>query len=605
MRTHSFCGGAEKAASAGDYLDRSHGGKAAVISFAVMGRIQVVSGERRLGPKELGGIKAKQILEILILERGHAVSKDRLADMLWGDNLPNDYIAALESHVSVLRSRLQPKTKSSQSVIRTEPGGYRLIEDHVTIDLDRFDSLVDRAGTARPRQALALLTAAVELINGDVLEDEVKAEWAHDIRRRYRVRYVEALVAVAEACLRAGQPERAVAHATKALDIDPLCEAACRAAMQAHYQLGRDETATAVFEQCKVRLDSDLGVPPLAATRALHDAIVAGDPSLRAVAGPTDSAATTLLGRADELAVLTSHIQAAMSGSQAVMVIEGQSGSGKSTLVDAGLASLGSLPVARVQCRAADRLFPGLALTSALSRLAGLAPIALDELSIASAAAQAAGDALPSADVLDQLTAALLQAGPFALIIDGSEHADDMSMAILEHIRSACAHAPIAIVVLSTEGWAEAAWRRLSPEIHVRLAALNETDLAGAPVADLFSRTGGQPRLVAAFMEASVPGLDEAASRGRLGELLCRPLSAGERRVLTAASVLDRPFAVGDVPVADHHDVESHLENLCAHGLLQRRDASYEFRHETVRASVAATLSVARRSVLTALSAAA
>src|SRR5947209_2091846 len=160
-----------------------------MISFAVMGRIQVRNAGRTLGPRELGGVKAKQILEILILERGHAVAKDRLADMLWGDSLPNDYIAALESHVSVLRGKVQPKTKVTDSVIRTEPGGYRLHQPLATVDLDEFDSLLARAEGARPRRAVALLSAAVELIGGDVLEDEPKAEWANEPRRLYRHRF--------------------------------------------------------------------------------------------------------------------------------------------------------------------------------------------------------------------------------------------------------------------------------------------------------------------------------------------------------------------------------------------------------------------------------
>src|SRR5205085_2916051 len=80
----------------------------------------------------------------------HAVSKDSLADFLWGDSLPTDYFGALESHVSVLRGRLQPGIKVRQSVIRTEPGGYRFVAEQATVDLDRFDALVADAGRPRP-----------------------------------------------------------------------------------------------------------------------------------------------------------------------------------------------------------------------------------------------------------------------------------------------------------------------------------------------------------------------------------------------------------------------------------------------------------------------
>jgi len=138
-------------------------GQKGALAFSVLGEIRVQNGERHLGPRELGGIKSKQILEILLLNRGHAVSKDSLADLLWGEQLPTDYFGALESHVSVLRSRLQPGTKVRESVIRTEPGGYRFVPGDATIDLDHFDALVAEADRARPPKSRELLTAALDL----------------------------------------------------------------------------------------------------------------------------------------------------------------------------------------------------------------------------------------------------------------------------------------------------------------------------------------------------------------------------------------------------------------------------------------------------------
>src|SRR5207237_3295817 len=133
-------------------------GERGMLEFSVFGEIHVQDGDRHLGPRDLGGIKSKQILEILLLNRGHAVSKDSLADFLWGDSLPADYFGALESHVSVLRSRLQPGTRVRQSVIRTEPGGYRFVPDGATVDLNGFDALVAEAGRARPPKSRELRT---------------------------------------------------------------------------------------------------------------------------------------------------------------------------------------------------------------------------------------------------------------------------------------------------------------------------------------------------------------------------------------------------------------------------------------------------------------
>ena len=48
----------------------------------LFGPIEVAAGGRRLGPRDLGGPKAKQVLELLLVARGHNVTKDRLADQL-------------------------------------------------------------------------------------------------------------------------------------------------------------------------------------------------------------------------------------------------------------------------------------------------------------------------------------------------------------------------------------------------------------------------------------------------------------------------------------------------------------------------------------------
>src|SRR5215217_5855697 len=55
---------------------------------------------------DLGGIKPRQVLEMLALSVGAPVSKDRLVEQLWGGNPPRTFMATLESYISLLRRRL-------------------------------------------------------------------------------------------------------------------------------------------------------------------------------------------------------------------------------------------------------------------------------------------------------------------------------------------------------------------------------------------------------------------------------------------------------------------------------------------------------------------
>ena len=138
----------------------------------LFGPIEVAAGGRRLGPRDLGGPKAKQVLELLLMARGHDVTKDRLADQLWGESLPKRAFAALENHVSVLRRHLDGVGRGRDLVV-TDPGGYRVAAERIDLDLDRFDERITAAGKAGTRMARKLLSEAVQArARGEVLEDE-------------------------------------------------------------------------------------------------------------------------------------------------------------------------------------------------------------------------------------------------------------------------------------------------------------------------------------------------------------------------------------------------------------------------------------------------
>jgi DNA-binding SARP family transcriptional activator len=90
------------------------------VAVRLFGSLELDVARGTLGARDLGGVKPKQLLEQLLLERGRAVPKDRLADQLWGNQLPQRVAATVETYVSVLRRHLGP------GIISTEPGGYRV-----------------------------------------------------------------------------------------------------------------------------------------------------------------------------------------------------------------------------------------------------------------------------------------------------------------------------------------------------------------------------------------------------------------------------------------------------------------------------------------------
>lgn len=237
------------------------------------GSFGVEVGGRWLGPREWGGRKPKQLLELLVLARGRPLSKDELLDSLWGDSPPQNAAATVESYVSVVRSRLA----ADRSVLITESGGYRLDAEGANVDLDDFDALLREAASSEAAMRRKRLEQALALAPGDLIADEPYASWALDVRRVYTERRLQALSDLADACLAVSDFKSAHEQAEQALLSDPLFERAHRTAMLAHYGLGDEDRALRAYERCRSVLIEALGTSPTAETAALHAAILRRD----------------------------------------------------------------------------------------------------------------------------------------------------------------------------------------------------------------------------------------------------------------------------------------------------------------------------------------
>jgi DNA-binding SARP family transcriptional activator len=249
------------------------------MEVGMLGVLTLRHGDRRIRTSDLGGAKPRAVLELLLLARGHTVTKDYLADALWQSAAPKGASATVEVYICVLRHRLFEDQAHARRAIVTGPNSYRLDLDHVTVDLDRFDALLFGAEGAAPSQRRRLLTDAVALIRGDVLEDAPYAPWAHSERLVYRERIARAHLVLARDCLADRDLSAALRHGDAALRFAPFSEQAFRVLMVANYAMGHDDIARATFSRCRTLLGETLGVDPTTETMSTAQAIDAGAPA--------------------------------------------------------------------------------------------------------------------------------------------------------------------------------------------------------------------------------------------------------------------------------------------------------------------------------------
>jgi len=579
----------------------------------LFGALEIEEGPRTLGARDLGGARPKQVLEILLAARGHRVSTDRLADLLWGDQQPQDPPGSLQTFVSVLRRRLAPDRDRARELVITETEAYRFASDLVALDLDCFDQLLERSAHEPTHAARRSLERALALVRGDVLEDEPYASWAQDLRGTYRGRVLGAHLEAADAALAELDYKAGLAHAEAAAALDCFSERAQRTAMLALYALGRQHHALATYREFRARLDRELGLEPTSETRTLEAAILRQQEiqsllprTIRLTQRDAAPQSIRLLGRTSELATLERAAQRALAGSFALVLVEGETGLGKTRLLDEFVISVVGARIGRAGCSQLEQHLPyvplATALRSALSdveldadRLPALARI-LPELALRKQHQYA------EVDALEALVALVVEHAPLVLVIDDLHSADPSTLAALGYLQRRCADVPAMVLgaarVAAT--FANEPLRLLQADPLVRLEPLSSTDLEPLGIPDLHESTGGNPRFVAETVRnGNRPALSPKLSNALLGQ--CRAAGAYAYRVLLAASLLEQPFAPETLAAllqADATELAEELERLCEHRILRVDGFHFRFRYDLVRQVLLTSISPARRRLL-------
>ena len=581
---------------------------------AVLGPLQVLDERAELGVKDFRGTKPKQILQLLVIERGHTVPKERLAEGLWGEAMPRNHIATLETYVSVLRQTLQPHGSPRASVVLTERGGYRLDTDRVQIDLDEFDSAIAHAVRAEPQSALQSLKRGLSLVRGRALEDEPYADWALATRDAYTQRHVQALIDAGRLSLLTGDALGALALAKQAVGHNPLAEAGYQVLMGAAYSLWRQDEALAAFDRCRRLLADELGVDPLDETVALHLSILRHEdiaPLLPAIEVGRSSSAppdrSPMLDRDPELKQLRSAAEQAFAGRLTVVLVRGDMGMGKTRLVETLAAEL-DVTVAANRCSDLESSFPYLALSLALREaLPDLAANGLPGLAALLERAERAEpiDEFARLRVMESLATALSTRPPLLLVLDDVQWADPETVTTLGYLQRRCPEAKVLVVLTHDPATAPSPpLRALRPDVRVELHALSREAVEDFAGPEVYPAAGGNPSHIASWLDARARGLDEVFTPELRERIVtaCWDLGPATFRLLCAASAVEQPSCtlelLSHLLEARPSDVIEQLDRLVLTRLLDEVGNGFAFRSATVRSILQGTLSPARRELL-------
>jgi DNA-binding SARP family transcriptional activator len=230
-----------------------------MLEISLLGQVTV-----RVDGREVTEVRGKprQVLAILALHAGTAVSKERLADLLWEGTPPTSYVSTLDSYVCVLRRQLG-LAAGRTSQLATTHAGFRLdTSADVRTDLALFRALARSTEDAGNADVVDRAEQAMALVSGELVADVPYAEWALAARESFRKEVVELCLRGAQRANALGESDRAQRLARAAVERDAVCEEAWRQLMLAHWFAGQRGAAIAAYGELREAMAECVGDEP-------------------------------------------------------------------------------------------------------------------------------------------------------------------------------------------------------------------------------------------------------------------------------------------------------------------------------------------------------
>ena len=212
--------------------------------------------------------KVKALLKWFLLNPGKLCSADEFIDLFWPEAAPETALGNLHVTMHFLRHLLEPTldSRGTSKFIHRQSNNFYWFEADETwwIDLSNVQDLFALAKTFDAQgddiKASFYYRKVVSHCSQGFLPEDESEEWLRPYRQHCEYIYLQVLVRLIQIYQQRNELEEVLEYAYLALSLDPSCEPAAKAIIDAYFKQGNVEKAMGRLDAFRSFLRQDLGV---------------------------------------------------------------------------------------------------------------------------------------------------------------------------------------------------------------------------------------------------------------------------------------------------------------------------------------------------------
>ncbi len=239
----------------------------------MFGNFSLQSSQSRISADIGRSKKVWLLLAYLLCKRGHAVSRNELIQVIWGNSSNDNPENALKTTLHRARTLLNQLWPSAgHDLILWKNGTYSWnLDIPLSVDVDEFVRLSQK-DDREESQWLQDTLDAIALYQGEFLNTLPPETWILPLTTYYHNLYIQTVLDTVPLLFDRNRHQEAAELCQNALQSEPYHEPLHCLFMQALLVLGDLKGVVSVYEDFKNRIFTDLGIEPGSETKALYRA---------------------------------------------------------------------------------------------------------------------------------------------------------------------------------------------------------------------------------------------------------------------------------------------------------------------------------------------